>query len=121
MLSKILIVDDDSPTNVLCEYYLKNIGALDVAINGETGLEMAKKNKYDLIIMDINLRSDLDGLTLTKNLRSMEIYKDTPIIAITAFGKYYKEDAMAAGCSHFLIKPFEKNELLEIVNKSLKG
>jgi len=119
LLPKILIVDDDNPTNVLCGYYLKNIGELDIAINGETALEMAKKNEYDLIIMDINLRSDIDGLTLTKYLRGMDRYKSTPIIAITAFGKYYKEDALAAGCNYFLIKPFDKNQLLEIVNKIL--
>lgn len=119
MLPKILIVDDDIPTTVLCGHYLKEIGTLDIASSGEIAMEMINHNNYDLIIMDINLRGDLDGLSITKYLRKNDKYKETPIIAITAFGKYYKEDAISAGCNYFLIKPFGKNDFLELVNKSL--
>lgn len=120
MLPKILIVDDDNPTNVLCEHYLKGIGILDIANNGEIAMEMINKNNYDLIIMDINLRGSLDGLSITKYLRKKDNYKETPIIAITAFGKYYKNDAISAGCNYFLIKPFGKKDFLELVTKTLK-
>ncbi len=113
LLPNILIVDDDKPTTILFEHYLKDVGVLNVAANGEIAMDMIKNDNYDLILMDINLRGDLDGLSLTKYLRKLEHYKEIPIIAITAFGKYYKEDAFAAGCNYFLVKPFEKSDLLE--------
>ena len=70
--------------------------------------------------MDINLRGGQDGLSLTKHLRESKIHKKTPIIAITAFGKYYEDDAISAGCNYFLIKPFGKNEFMELVSRSLQ-
>lgn len=120
LLPKILVVDDDKPTTILFEHYLKDIGDLSIATNGEVAFEMIKNNSYDLIIMDINLRSDLDGLSLTKHLRKIDRYKEIPIIAITAFGKYYKEEAFSAGCDYFLIKPCEKKDFLDLVSQTLK-
>jgi CheY-like chemotaxis protein len=120
LLPEILIVDDDKSTTILIKHYIKDIGNLNVAVNGEIGLEMINKNNYDLILMDINLRGELDGLSLTKYIRKLERYKATPIIAITAFGKYYKDEAFEAGCNYFLIKPFEKKDFLELVLKVLK-
>ncbi|MEJ2614795.1 MAG: response regulator [Ignavibacteriaceae bacterium] len=120
MFPEILIVDDDRSTTILIDHYLKDIGNLNVAVNGEIGLEMINKNNYDLILMDINLRGELDGLSLTKYLRKLERYKKTPIIAITAFGKYYKDEAFEAGCDFFLIKPFEKKDFIKLVSQTLK-
>ena len=120
MLPEILVVDDDKPTAILIEHYLKDVGNLDKAANGEIALEMIRKNNYDLILMDINLRGELDGLSLTKYVRQIEHYKEIPIIAITAFGKYYKDEAFAAGCNYFLIKPFEKKDFLELISKTLE-
>ena len=120
LLPKILLVDDDKPTTILFEHYLKDIGDLSIATNGEVAFEMIKNNSYDLIIMDINLRSDLDGLSLTKHLRKIDRYKEIPIIAITAFGKYYKQEALSAGCYYFLIKPYEKKDFLNLVSQTLK-
>ena len=80
---------------------------------------MIGNNSYDLILMDINLRGELDGLSLTKHIRKIDRFKNTPIIAITAFGKYYKDDAFSAGCDYFMIKPFEKKDFLELVSKIL--
>lgn len=120
MLPEILIVDDDRSTTILIDHYLRDIGKLSIAVNGEIGLEMIKKYNYDLILMDINLRGELDGLSPTRYLRKLERYKKTPIIAITAFGKYFKDKAFEAGCDYFLIKPFEKKDFLELVSKTLK-
>lgn len=120
MLPEILIVDDDRSTTILIDHYVRDIGNLSIAVNGEIGLEMIKKYNYDLILMDINLRGKLDGLSLTRYLRKLERYKKTPIIAFTAFGKYYKDEAFEAGCDYFLIKPFEKKDFLELVSKTLK-
>ena len=119
MLPEILVVDDDKATAILFEHYLRNIGNLNVAANGEIALGMIGNNSYDLILMDINLRGELDGLSLTKHIRKIDRFKNTPIIAITAFGKYYKDDAFSAGCDYFMIKPFEKKDFLELVSKIL--
>jgi CheY-like chemotaxis protein len=119
LLPEILVVDDDKATAILFEHYLRNIGNLNVAANGEIALGMIGNNSYDLILMDINLRGELDGLSLTKHIRKIDRFKNTPIIAITAFGKYYKDDAFSAGCDYFMIKPFEKKDFLELVSKIL--
>ncbi len=119
MLPNILVVEDDKPAIVLFEHYLRNIGKIDVANDGEIAIDLINNNSYDLILMDINLRGDMDGLVLTRYLRDKEEFKNIPIIAVTAFGKYYKDNALSAGCNYFLIKPFEKSELLDLVSKAL--
>jgi CheY-like chemotaxis protein len=121
LLPKVLLVDDDKPTTVLCEHYLRDICKLDIALNGESAVNLINSNSYSLILMDINLRGEIDGLAITKHLRASEKYKEVPIIAVTAFGKYYKEDAVSAGCNYFLIKPFERKELQDMVSEALKA
>ncbi len=119
MLPKILVVEDDKPAIVLFEHYLRDIGLIEVAVDGEIAVNLINNNSYDLILMDINLRGEMDGLALTRYLRGKEEFKNIPIIAVTAFGKYYKDNALSAGCNYFLIKPFERSELLDLVSKAL--
>jgi CheY-like chemotaxis protein len=70
--------------------------------------------------MDINLRRGMDGIELTGLIRKMENYKSIPIIAVTAFamGKE-KEEFLKKGMTHYLSKPFVKNQLLHLLNKAI--
>ncbi|MGQ9798580.1 MAG: response regulator [Ignavibacterium sp.] len=91
----------------------RGIYSLDFARNADEALEKVKSKKYDAILMDINLRRGLDGIQLTQIIREMPEYKETPIIALTAYAmEKEKQEFLSKGLSHYLSKPFRKNDLL---------
>ena len=82
---------------------------------------MLANKKYTLVFMDINLKSGMDGKEATKKIRVMKDYESTPIIATTAYAMPTdKEEFLAAGCSHYLSKPFSKEEVIELLSQLLK-
>lgn len=102
--------------------YLKNKFDISAAVNSTEVLAKVANNKFDVILMDIGLKGGLNGMELTKILRKMPEYSLIPIIAVTAFTLAKdKDDIMNAGCSHYLAKPFVKEDLLGIINTSLKS
>ncbi len=118
---KILIVEDDINTISLFKISLKKYGNIDIAGNSKEVLEKTEKNNYDLILMDINLGEEIDGLVLTRMLRETKEYKNIPIIAVTAFAmEKDRKNAFEAGCTNYLSKPFDKSTLLKIISDELK-
>ena len=70
------------------------------------------------VSMDINLGEGMDGLMLTKMIRNMPKYTQTPIIAITAYAMQNdKDECINAGCSDYITKPFTKEILLNIISQ----
>ncbi len=119
---KILIVEDDELNIRMMISFLQHKYNLDTARSGEEALKKAIDNKYDIFLMDIGLRKEMSGLEVTNRLRKMPEYKDVPIIAVTAYAlSGDKERIINAGCSHYLSKPYTKQQLLslleEIVNR----
>lgn len=120
MKEKILIVEDN-PQNVrLLKMALRAKGyTLLEAADGEEALDMAINNRPDLIIMDIQLPK-VNGVEVTKKLRQMSDFKQTPIIAVTAYAmKGDEEKIMKAGCDAYVPKPINTRQLPEIVAKML--
>ena len=118
---KILIVEDDPNTISLFKIYLKKYGNVAIADNSKKALEKTEHNNYDLILMDINLGEEIDGLMLIKMLRETKEYETTPIIAVTAFAmEKDRKNAYEAGCSNYLPKPFDKHTLLQMISDELK-
>jgi CheY-like chemotaxis protein len=116
---KVLVVEDDENSIFAINFVLKNISDADFVKNGEEAIEMAKKNKYDLILMDIGLEG-ISGLEATKEIRKLAGYKKTPIVAVTAFAMVGdKEKFLAGGCSHYLSKPFKISEFKKFVTDIL--
>jgi CheY-like chemotaxis protein len=114
-----LVVEDDENSIFAINFVLKNISDADFVKNGEEAIEMAKKNKYDLILMDIGLEG-ISGLEATKEIRKLAGYKKTPIVAVTAFAMVGdKEKFLAGGCSHYLSKPFKISEFKKFVTDIL--
>jgi CheY-like chemotaxis protein len=71
--------------------------------------------------MDINLGEGITGLDATQQIKRLNIYKDTPIIAVTAFAmEKDKEEFLKYGCTHYLAKPFEKQDLMNILKLAFK-
>ena len=116
MKEKILIVEDD-PTNMrVALMTLRPHGyTLLKATDGEEALDMAMRERPDLIIMDIQLPK-LSGLEVTRKLKSTPAFSHIPIIAITAHAmKGDKEKAIEAGCDAYLSKPINTRQLPGVI------
>jgi two-component system cell cycle response regulator DivK len=118
---KILIVEDNPPNMRLMEMTLRLKGyELLQATDGEEALNMAIREKPDLIIMDLNLPK-VSGLEVTKRLRQMPAFNHTPIIAVTAHAmKGDKEKIIEAGCDAYLPKPINTHQLPRVVAEMLR-
>jgi two-component system chemotaxis response regulator CheY len=120
MPKTILVVEDTVDTRELIHLYLTNEDfTVITSADGGEGLYRAKSDHPDLIITDINM-PNLSGLDMIKQLREEPGTAKTPIIALTAYGKDFSEQAMSAGASDTMQKPFEFDALVALVKSLLK-
>jgi PAS domain S-box-containing protein len=121
-LPKVLLVENEISNVDITKHFLKDICIIDDVNNGRDALLLLIENKYDAILMDIDLPGSMDGMEITREARKLPSYKETPIIALTAFAmKGDKDKFIAAGCSHYMPKPFKRNELRELMKSALKN
>jgi DNA-binding response OmpR family regulator len=109
---KILLVDD-SPTVLLMERLLLQDGpyALISAMGGQEAVSVALVERPDLILMDV-VMPGMDGFEVCRRLRSEEATRTTPIILVTTRGgSEHVEKGYESGCSDYVTKPFDGNEL----------
>jgi heavy metal response regulator len=114
----LLIEDDKGIVRFVKKGLLENSFSVDVASDGEGGLNSALHMKYDLIILDIMLPK-MDGREVLKRMRSMDI--QTPVIFLTA--KDSESDIVQGlniGADDYLTKPFSFNELLARIHALLR-
>jgi PAS domain S-box-containing protein len=117
--SKILIVEDEMLISMEIKQKLHSMGYAVVGqvISGESAIQKAGEEKPDLILMDIRLKGEMDGITAAKKI--MELY-DIPIIFLTAHSdKATLERAIAISPSGYLLKPFKGRELMTNIEMSL--
>ncbi|MDR8389655.1 response regulator [Aliifodinibius sp. S!AR15-10] len=114
---KVLIVEDDLILNLLYESYLERLdfqteGEL---VYGKTAIEAAKNIDPDLIIMDISLEGDIDGIDAMLEIRK---FSDVPVIYITGNSDpYHVERAKETNYLDYLTKPIEFDDLKKSVEK----
>ena len=121
MPQKILVVEDTVDTRELLHLYLTREGfEVILAADGGEGLYRAKADRPDLIITDINM-PNLSGTDMIKQLREEADFAVLPIIALTAYGKDYSKDAIDAGASAAIGKPFDFAELIAQVRALLES
>lgn len=112
----VLVADDELVNCHYLEVLLKNkVKRVDRALNGQEAVELALKNNYDLILMDIKMPV-MGGIEATKILKAQ--LPDLSIVAQTAFT--LPEEAaviLEAGCDDILCKPVKKEPLMEMINK----
>jgi DNA-binding response OmpR family regulator len=108
-MTTILAVDDDVKILDLVSIHLTRAGYHVIkAMNGEQALDVITDDFPDLAVVDV-MMPEMDGFTLTKHLREMEI----PVLLLTAKGEIEdKEKGFLAGSDDYLVKPFEPKELL---------
>jgi len=116
----VLMVDDDKNSRDITRLFLRDICEIDFALTGPESIKMVAEKKYDAIIMDINLGRGMDGLQATKVIREMPEYENVAILALTAFAMAGdREEFLTMGCTHYLSKPFTREELVKVMKEVL--
>ena len=120
-MAKILYVEDNDDNIYLLKMRFDLVGAheLIIAEDGERGVALARAERPDLILMDLELPV-IDGWEATRRLKADPATRDIPIIALTAHALAgAREKALAAGCDEFDTKPVAFDRLLEKVQHLL--
>jgi CheY-like chemotaxis protein len=113
---RILVVEDNMDTYELVHFILEKNGfETFLAVNGRDGVTASKKQKPDLIIMDLSM-PEMDGWTATSLIKRDEDTSAIPLIALTAHAlPGDRQRAMDAGCDEYITKPMDLDDLVETV------
>ncbi len=119
-MASIMLVDDSPSMRQMVGYTLKEAGHdVKEAEDGVEALGLAKGGIVDLVITDVNM-PNMDGITLTGELRALDSYKFIPILILTTeTGADKKQLGRDAGATGWITKPFDPDHLLGAVNKVL--
>lgn len=118
---KILIVDDHKIHRQVLAKFLKNELSADVleGTNGLEGIQIFTQKEIDIVITDLNMPK-MDGIVMSKELK--KINPDTPIIALSmADDSISIKKMIAAGAKSYILKGCDTKELLEAIDRALKG
>jgi CheY-like chemotaxis protein len=115
--SIVLIAEDDEVNFCLLKKWLVNTHRILHAVNGAEAVQLFKDNpEISLILMDIKMPGEYDGLEATRKIRALN--QHVPIIAQTAYAmEADKHNALKAGCNDVITKPFNANRLLALIQK----
>jgi CheY-like chemotaxis protein len=117
-----LVVEDDPDSQILMKTVLQSRYEVLIASSARKARRhlAARGAEICMILMDISLKGEEDGLTFTRDLRSQEQWKNVPIIATTAHALTGDRDnALTAGCTAYLTKPFDTRGLLSLIDQLL--
>ena len=118
-MKKILVVEDVDFNRDLLVQLLEDDYEVIEAVNGQEGVELAERERPDLILMDLSLPV-MDGWEATRQLKANDKLRSIPVIALTAHAmKGDEEKALAAGCDDYLVKPLDEDELIAKIQKYL--
>ncbi len=116
-MKRILVIDDDRAScNLLRELFTTQGWSAETAQTPETALELAGREKFDLLVTDINLEAKLSGLDLLRAMRDQ-----CPVVLITGFGAL--DTAVAAareGAWDIISKPFKVQEIIAVARRALE-
>jgi CheY-like chemotaxis protein len=119
-MARILLVEDQEMNRDMLARRLKKRGyEVSIAVDGAEGVEKARAESPDLILMDMSLPV-MDGWEATRTLKADEATQAIPVIALTAHAMSTdREKALEAGCDAYETKPVELPRLLETMEKLL--
>jgi len=114
----VLTVDDSKTIRDMVAFTLTKAGyAVQEAPDGAAGLALVNKQKFDCIITDLNMPG-MDGLALTRAIRTSATNRATPVLLLTTEADPAKKTAgREAGATGWLVKPFNPEKLVETVRK----
>ena len=120
-MKKILIVDDSKTTRQVLNFALTDAGySVTEAIDGLDAMHCLERETFGLLISDLKMPR-MDGLELTRQVRAMPAYRYTPIIILTTESSdEMKQEGKKAGASCWIVKPFQPDQLLQVIGMSLE-
>ena len=121
MTKNVYVIEDNEKNMKLFRAILNLIPEIAIfeEMRGDTGLDLIKSGNPDLVILDIQL-PELSGIEICIELRKIEKFKNTPIIAVTSFAmKGDKDRILSAGFSEYISKPIRVNDFRELVKNYL--
>jgi two-component system cell cycle response regulator DivK len=119
-MKKILLVEDNETNLYLIRFMLEKVGYQTIeAKDGTTGVELAIREKPDLVIMDIQL-PDIDGLEATRRIMASKADGSISVVALTSYAMTGdRERALAAGCTGYIEKPIDPQSFIAEIEKYL--
>ena len=119
-MAMILAVDDSSTMRQMLSFTLQNAGHQVIqAEDGVVALDIAREQKFDLVITDVRM-PNMDGITLVSELRKLPGFEATPLLVLTTESAASKKQAgKAAGATGWIVKPFNKAQLLKVITTTL--
>ena len=117
--AKILIVDDELIVRESLGGWLERDGhTVDKAASGEEALEKCENTRYDILLLDIKMEG-MSGLDVLKKVKEND--PDVSVVMITAYGSIPSAiEAMKSGAHEYLLKPFDPDELIVLIEKIRK-
>lgn len=117
MSKRVLVADDHDDTRLMIRLMLEHYGLTVIeAVNGEQAVGLAVNESPDIILMDIAMPK-LNGLEATRLIRQHPELQKVPIIATTAYGSQFVDEALAAGCNDVMQKPTDVLQFQSFINQ----
>ncbi|RJQ55103.1 MAG: response regulator [Nitrospiraceae bacterium] len=114
---KILVIDDELAPRESIRMVLKDKYSVSTAAGALDGLNMLSEGPVDLVVMDIRMPK-MDGITALKEIKKR--YPETEVVLLTAYASLETaRDAIRFGAFDYLLKPFDRNDILMIIAKGL--
>ena len=116
-MAKILIVDDSRTSRKMLRNILESNGheIIDEAVNGQEGVQKFQALKPDVVTLDITMPV-VDGVEALKMIKALD--PESKVVMVTAAGqKNTMIECIKAGANEFLTKPFEQQEIVDVINK----
>ena len=113
-----LYLEDQIDSQILFKVQMKDLKLIDFAPSFEKAIPLLQANKYDFIVMDINLQGEYNGLDALRAIQKMKGFEKMPIIAVTAYVLPGDRDRfIKAGFSNFITKPILKDKMENILKQ----
>ncbi len=118
MAKTILAIDDSRTMRDMVSHALTSAGfTVLTAEDGKVGLSVLEANKVDVVITDLNM-PELDGFGVIEGIRANPKYKYMPVLMLTTESdQAKKERGKAMGATGWIVKPFNPEKLVQIINK----
>jgi signal transduction histidine kinase/CheY-like chemotaxis protein len=115
---KALLVEDNPVNREITEIFLEGICRVISVASGREAIELAAKEKFSIVFMDINLGYGIDGIKTAEEIKKIKGYKEVPFVALTGYAMSADRSILLdEGFSHYLAKPFKKDDLIRLVSE----
>ncbi len=112
----VLIIEDDEVNKKMVKVFLRDKFLTEEVSDEESALNLTGSKQFDIILLDINLKGK-DGIETLKKIRLIPGYKNTPVVAITAYAMVGdREKFLEMGCDYYISKPYTRDQLLDTLS-----